>query len=56
MAAIESGKFAEEIVPVSVPQRKGEPVVVSRDEHPRPDTSLEALARLRPAFRKARAR
>ena len=51
VAAIESGKFAEEIVPVSIPQRKGEPVMVSRDEHPRPDTSLEALARLRPAFR-----
>ncbi len=52
VAAIESGKFAEEIVPVSIPQRRGEPVVVDRDEHPRADTSLEALARLRPAFRK----
>ncbi len=51
VAAIETGKFAEEIVPVSIPQRKGEPVVVSRDEHPRPDTSLEALGRLKPAFR-----
>jgi acetyl-CoA acetyltransferase family protein len=51
VAAIESGKFAEEIVPVPVPQRKGDPVLVNRDEHPRPDTSLEALARLRPAFR-----
>jgi len=51
VAAIESGKFAEEIVPVSLPQRKGDPIVVSRDEHPRPDTSLEALGRLRPAFR-----
>jgi|SRR5579859_5302929 len=51
VAAIESGKFSDEIVPVSIPQRKGEPVIVSRDEHPRPDTSLEALARLRPAFR-----
>jgi 3-oxoadipyl-CoA thiolase len=51
VAAIDSGKFAEEIVPVPIPQRKGEPVVVSRDEHPRPDTSLEALGRLRPAFR-----
>jgi 3-oxoadipyl-CoA thiolase len=51
VAAIESGKFAEEVVPVSIPQRKGDPVVVSRDEHPRPDTSLEALGRLRPAFR-----
>ncbi len=52
VAAIESGRFAEEIVTVSAPQPKGEPVPVSRDEHPRADTSLEALARLRPAFRK----
>ena len=51
VAAIDSGKFAEEIVPVSIPQRKGEPVIVSRDEHPRPDTTLEALGKLRPAFR-----
>ncbi len=51
VAAIESGRFAEEIVPVPVPQRKGEPILVSRDEHPRPDTSREALARLKPAFR-----
>jgi acetyl-CoA acetyltransferase family protein len=52
MSAIESGRFAEEIVPVPVPQKKGDPLLVSRDEHPRPDTSLEALARLKPAFRK----
>ncbi len=52
VAAIESGRFAEEIVTVPAPQPKGEPVPVSRDEHPRADTSLEALARLRPAFRK----
>ncbi len=51
VAAIESGKFAEEIVPVPVPQRKGDPILVSRDEHPRADTSMEALAKLRPAFR-----
>ncbi|HET7012060.1 MAG TPA: acetyl-CoA C-acyltransferase [Anaerolineales bacterium] len=51
IAAIESGRFAEEIVPVSVPQRKGDPVIVDRDERPRKDTSLESLARLRPAFR-----
>lgn len=51
IAAIESGRFADEIVPVPVPQRKGEPVLVSRDEHPRADTSLEALGRLKPAFR-----
>jgi len=52
VAAIESGKFAEEIVPVPVPQKKGDPVLVSKDEHPRPDTTLEGLARLKPAFRK----
>ena len=51
VAAIDSGKFAEEIVPVSVAQKKGGTALVARDEHPRPDTSLEALARLRPAFR-----
>ncbi|HLB49002.1 MAG TPA: acetyl-CoA C-acetyltransferase [Anaerolineales bacterium] len=52
VAAIDSGKFAEEIVPVPVPQKKGDPILVSRDEHPRADTSLEGLAKLRPAFRK----
>ncbi len=51
IAAIEEGRFQNQIVPVMVPQRRGEPVVVDRDEHPRPDTSMEALARLRPAFR-----
>jgi acetyl-CoA acetyltransferase family protein len=51
IAAIESGRFDDQIVPVSVPQRKGDPIVVSRDEHPRADTSAEALAKLRPAFR-----
>ncbi len=51
IAAIEEGRFDSQIVPVTVPQRTGEPVVVSRDEHPRADTSMEALARLRPAFR-----
>ena len=49
-AAIESGKFKEEIIPVPVPQRKGEPVLISEDEHPRPDTSLEALSKLRPVL------
>ncbi|MGD6831989.1 acetyl-CoA C-acetyltransferase [Sutcliffiella halmapala] len=48
--AMEKGYFAEEIVPVEVPQRKGEPVVVSKDESPRKDTSIEKLASLRPAF------
>jgi 3-oxoadipyl-CoA thiolase len=51
VAAIEGGLFDDQIVPVEVPQRKGGPVAVSRDEHPRADTSIEALARLRPAFR-----
>src|SRR5512143_156060 len=51
VAAIDSGKFAEEILPVSIPQRKGEPVQVKIDERPRRDTSMESLARLKPAFR-----
>lgn len=50
-AAQAAGRFAEEIVPVVIPQRKGEPRKVDRDEHLRPDTTLEALAKLRPAFR-----
>ena len=49
-AAHEQGLFAEEIVPVEIPQRKGDPIVVDTDEHPRPNTTLEALAKLRPAF------
>jgi 3-oxoadipyl-CoA thiolase len=52
LAALDSGKFAEEIIPVPIPQKKGEPVLISVDERPRRDTSLESLARLRPAFRK----
>jgi 3-oxoadipyl-CoA thiolase len=51
VAAIEDGRFADQIVPVTVPQTKGESVRVDRDEHPRADTSLEALGRLKPAFR-----
>jgi 3-oxoadipyl-CoA thiolase len=51
IAAIDSGKFAEEIVPVAVPQRKGEPKIVDTDERPRRDTSLESLAILKPSFR-----
>lgn len=51
IAAIDTGKFAEEIVPVSIPQRKGDPLRVDTDERPRRDTTLEALARLKPAFR-----
>jgi 3-oxoadipyl-CoA thiolase len=49
--AIEEGRFDSQIVPVPVAQKKGPPLVVERDEHPRADTSTEALARLRPAFR-----
>ena len=49
-AADEKGLFADELVSVEVPQRKGDPIIVSSDEHPRPGTTLEALARLRPAF------
>jgi len=52
IAAMDNGRFAEEIIPVSIPQRKGDPLLVSTDERPRRDTSLESLARLRPAFRK----
>ena len=52
ITAIDEGKFEAEIVSVSVPQRKGDPVVVTTDERPRRDTSLEALGRLRSAFRK----
>ncbi|MDR6999399.1 acetyl-CoA C-acetyltransferase [Neobacillus niacini] len=48
--AIESGKFAEEIIAVEVPQRKGAPIVVGQDESPRKDTSLERLAKLAPVF------
>jgi acetyl-CoA C-acetyltransferase len=50
-AAMAAHAFDEQIIPVSVPQGKGEPVVISRDEHPRPDVTAERLARLRPAFR-----
>ena len=51
-AAQENGRFAVEIVPVSIPQRKGDPLLVDRDEHPR-RTSLESLAKLRPIVRPA---
>jgi 3-oxoadipyl-CoA thiolase len=51
VAAIEQGRFTEQIVPVVVPVAKGEPLIIERDEHPRADTSLEALGRLKPAFR-----
>jgi acetyl-CoA C-acetyltransferase len=51
-AAIREGRFQAEIVPVPVPQKKGEPSLVATDEHPRPDTTRESLAKLRPAFKK----
>ena len=50
-AAQDAGRLAEEIVPVSVPQRRGDPIVVDADEHPR-ETTLEKLGKLRPAFKK----
>jgi acetyl-CoA C-acetyltransferase len=49
--AWEQGTFVEEVVPVEVPQRKGPPVLVEKDEHIRPDTTVEKLAALRPAFK-----
>ncbi len=52
VAAQHSGRFKDEIVPVSIPQKKGEATVVAIDEQPRADTSLEKLATLKPAFRK----
>jgi 3-oxoadipyl-CoA thiolase len=52
VAAQQSGRFAEEIVPVPIPQKKGEALLVSLDEQPRSDTTLEKLAALKPAFKK----
>lgn len=51
-AAQKSGKFSDEIVPISIPQRKGDPLVVDKDEMPRAGVTKEALAKLRPAFKK----
>ncbi len=50
-AAVEAGRLAEEIIPVTVDLGRGKSTVVDKDEHPRPDTTLEALAKLNPAFR-----
>jgi 3-oxoadipyl-CoA thiolase len=50
-AAIAEGRYRDQLVPIVVPQRKGDPIVVDTDEQPRPDTTPEALARLKPAFR-----
>ena len=51
-AAQKEGRFAEEIVPVEIPQRKGDPLLVTDDEQIRPETTVETLAKLRPAFSK----
>ncbi len=50
-AAVAEGRYRDQLVAIPVPQRKGDPIVVDADEHPRPDTTAEALARLKPAFR-----
>jgi 3-oxoadipyl-CoA thiolase len=52
IAAIDSGRFKQEIVPVSIPQKKGDAKIIDTDERPRRDTSLESLAKLKPAFAK----
>ena len=52
VAAQENGRLAKEIVPVTIPQRKGDPVVVEKDEHPRAGTTIEALAKLPTPFKK----
>lgn len=51
-AAIQSGRFNNEIVPIEIPQRKGEPLLFREDEHVRPGTTLETLSKLKPVFRK----
>ncbi|MCZ6654538.1 MAG: acetyl-CoA C-acyltransferase [Planctomycetota bacterium] len=51
-AAMEAGRFGDEIIAVEVPQRKGDPIVVDTDEHPRRNTTAEALAKLKPVFAK----
>jgi len=51
IAAIKDGRFKNEIVPVAIPQRKGDPLIVDTDEHPRPGTTPQKLAQLKPAFR-----
>lgn len=51
IAAMDDGRFSEEIVPISIPQRKGDPLIISLDERPRRDTTLEKLSTLKPAFK-----
>jgi len=50
-AAMEAGKFKDEIVPILVPQRRADPITFDTDEHPRPDVTVKALARMRPVFK-----
>ncbi len=50
--AVKEGRFKHQIVPVAIPQRKGDPKIIDTDEHIRPDTTLEALTKLQPAFKK----
>jgi acetyl-CoA C-acetyltransferase len=52
VAAIKEGKFKDEIMPLEIPQRKGDPKVFDTDEHPRADTTIEKLAKLKPVFKK----
>jgi len=52
LAAMAAGRFNDEIFPISIPQRKGDPVIFATDEGPRADTSFESLSKLKPAFRK----
>ena len=52
IAAQEAGHFTDEIVPIAIPKKKGEPLIISKDEQPRKDSSIESLATLSPAFRK----
>jgi len=50
VAAIDSGRFKQEIIPISIPQKKSDPKIVDTDERPRRDTTMESLAKLKPAF------
>ncbi|MFN8383349.1 MAG: acetyl-CoA C-acetyltransferase [Anaerolineales bacterium] len=52
IAAMDAGRFKQEIVPLSIPQKKGDPKLVDTDERPRRDTTMESLAKLKPAFKK----
>ncbi|WP_270889639.1 acetyl-CoA C-acetyltransferase [Pedococcus sp. 5OH_020] len=54
VSAIEAGLFDDETIPVTVPQRKGDPLTITRDEHPRPGTTMESLARLKPMMSRQR--